>query len=189
MKPNAALMIEHRLIERMFTILRRELLNIEKFDRLNPILIVYAVNFIRTYVDQTHHGKEEDIFFRELKKKNLSPEHERIMNELIDEHKIVRRTTHELVKASSDYVQGNRNSLSIIFEKIAFLVDFYPHHIEKEDKHFFIPVMNYFTKEEQTAILEEGYNFDRNMIHKEYQNVVSDFEKEYKIPQNEHEQN
>jgi len=31
-----------------------------------------AVDFIRTYADRCHHGKEEDIRFRELKKKPIA---------------------------------------------------------------------------------------------------------------------
>ena len=45
------------------------------------------------------------------------------------------------------------------------LVKFYPMHIEKEDKHFFISVMNYFSAKEQSAMLEQFWVFDRNMIH------------------------
>ncbi len=186
MKPIAPLMIEHRLIERMIEILKSELENIEKYDRVNPVLIDYAVDFIRTYADQTHHGKEEDILFRELKKKNLFPEHERIMNELIEEHKIGRKTTMELVAANTKYIQGNRSIIATIFEKIDFLVDFYPRHIEKEDKRFFIPIMDYFSEEEQAAMLEEGRVFDRKMIHRKYQKIILDFEKDYNISSEEH---
>ena len=189
MKPIAPLMIEHRLIERMILILKSELLNIEKFDRVNPILIENAVDFIRTYADQTHHGKEEDILFRELKKKKLSAEHERIMNELIEEHKIGRKTTKELVQANTEYIEGNKSSLSTIFEKIKFLVDFYPRHIEKEDKHFFIPVMKYFKDDELAIMLEEGHTFDRKMIHKKYRKSVEDFEKQYEIETKKHPDN
>jgi hemerythrin-like domain-containing protein len=186
MKPIAPLMIEHRLIERMIAILERELLNIEKFDRFNALLIDYAVDFIRTYADQTHHGKEEDILFRELKKKNITPEHERIMNELIEEHKIGRKITRELVQANKGYIRGSENNISTIVEKIRFLIDFYPRHIEKEDKHFFVPVMHYFTEDELNAMLEEGHMFDRKMIHKKYRKIVLDFEKQYKIASKKH---
>lgn len=182
MKPIAPLMIEHRLIERMINILKVELENIEKFDKVNPEVIDKAVDFIRTYADQTHHGKEEDILFRELKKKQISPKHEKIMKELIEEHVVGRKTTGELVKANMEYSQGKKASLDSIIEKISILIDFYPRHIEKEDKHFFIPVMKYFTQEEQASMLEEGRAFDRKMIHKIYQNMVVGYEKERKIP-------
>ena len=52
------------------------------------------------------------------------------------------------------------------------LVNFYPKHIEIEDKHYFVPAMHYFTKQEQDALLDEGRAFDRKNIHKKYEPVV-----------------
>ena len=178
MLPIGPLMIEHRLIERNIKVLKVELKRIRDLNELNPIFIDKSVDFIRVYADQTHHGKEENILFRELLKKPISEEHKKIMNELIEEHKFGRKTTGELVKAKDDYVKGNQNSINIIVDKIYVLINFYPKHIEKEDKHFFIPVMKYFTKEEQDAMLEEGQEFDRRMIHRKYNNLVHDLEEE-----------
>jgi len=182
MKPIAPLMIEHRLIERMIRILKIELENIKKTKKTTPVLIENAVDFIRSYADQTHHGKEEDILFRELQKKKISLEHKIIMNELIEEHVTGRKITGELVRANKLYTQGKMESLNIIIDKISFLVDFYPRHIEKEDKHFFIPIMEYFSKEEQDNMLEEGRVFDRKMIHRKYLDKILEYEKERKIP-------
>lgn len=181
MKPIAPLMIEHRLIERMIRILKIELENIKKTKKTTPVLIENAVDFIRSYADQTHHGKEEDILFRELQKKKISLEHKIIMNELIEEHVTGRKITGELVRANKLYTQGKMESLNIIIDKISFLVDFYPRHIEKEDKHFFIPIMEYFSKEEQDNMLEEGRVFDRKMIHRKYLDKILEYEKEREI--------
>ncbi len=152
-------MVEHRLIERMIEVLKMELKKIIDSGKVDPIFIDNVVDFIRTYADQTHHGKEEDILFRELKKRDLSPEHEKIMEELIEEHVLGRKITGELVEANRKYAKGDENSISTIIEKIKFLTKFYPKHIEKEDKHFFIPVMQYFTKEEQETLVQEGQGF------------------------------
>jgi len=140
-----------------------------------------VVDFIRTYADQTHHGKEEDILFRELKKREISPEHDKIMKELIDEHILGRKTTGELVDANKKFAQGDQDAIKRIIEKIEFLVDFYPKHIEKEDKHFFIPIMHYSKKKEQDALLPEGQAFDRKMIHRKYNAMIIEYEKEREI--------
>ncbi|TFG10072.1 MAG: cation-binding protein [Promethearchaeota archaeon] len=177
MLPIGPLMIEHRLIERMIDILKDELQKIEDLNQIDPIFIDNVVDFIRTYADQTHHGKEEDILFRELEKKEISSEHKTIMDELINEHIFGRKTTGELVQAKEKFLQGEEEALSQVINKIKSLIEFYPKHIEKEDKHFFIPVMNYFTKEEQDAMLIEGQIFDRKMIHRKYNTLVAHFEK------------
>jgi len=63
-------------------------------------------------------------------------------------------------------------------ECIRLLIDFYPKHIEKEDKHFFLPVMDYFSDQEKDAMLQEGYEFDSSLIHNEYADKVSTWENE-----------
>jgi hemerythrin-like domain-containing protein len=79
MKPIGPLMWEHRLIEKMLHIFNREIQRISELNKINTIFIESAVDFFRTYADRTHRGKEEDSLFRDLVKKNLSPEHDRIM--------------------------------------------------------------------------------------------------------------
>ncbi|MFX1531124.1 MAG: hemerythrin domain-containing protein [Promethearchaeota archaeon] len=181
MLPIGPLMVEHRLIERMIKVLGVELDKIKNLNEINPLLIDNSVDFIRTYADQTHHGKEEDIIFRELKKKNISDNHKKTMNELIEEHVFGRKTTGELVEAKIKYEKGDKHALEIIIDKIKTLIEFYPKHIHKEDNHFFIPVMDYFTKGEQNTMLREGQEFDRKMIHRKYNNLILDLEEERNI--------
>jgi hemerythrin-like domain-containing protein len=175
-------MIEHRLIERLIKILQIELEMIENTKEVDPFFIDLSVDFIRTYADQTHHGKEEDILFRELKKKDLTSEHQKVMNELIEEHKFGRKITKELFNVKERYINGDREALQDIMKKIQTLIDFYPKHIDKEDNHFFIPIMNYFSEKEKEMMLKEGQISDRRMIHRKYDNLVKDFEEMRNIP-------
>jgi hemerythrin-like domain-containing protein len=55
-------------------------------------------------------------------------------------------------------------------------LDFYPKHIEKEDKVFFPASRAYFSDEEDQAMLAEFLEFDRKMIHEKYQSVVETLE-------------
>jgi hemerythrin-like domain-containing protein len=173
MLPIGPMMIEHRLIEKMIAVMKKALVKAEEEKSVNPVFIEMAVDFIRTYADRCHHGKEEDILFRELSKKTLSAEHKRIMDELTAEHVWGRKTTGRLVEANARYAEGDQEALSTIFECMRALIDFYPKHILKEDKDFFIPVMDYFTDEEKDAMLEEGFEFDQNLIHQKYQDAVT----------------
>jgi hemerythrin-like domain-containing protein len=176
MMPIGPLMIEHRLIERMVSLLNEELHAIEKNNEVHLELIDSAVDFFRTYADRCHHGKEEDILFRDLAKKKLSSEHKRIMDELIQEHVFGRETVGKLFSAKERYGKDNKDELKEIIGFLKELVEFYPAHIEKEDKHFFMPCMEYFSKEEQDAMLQECWEFDRKLIHEKYRQVVERFE-------------
>jgi hemerythrin-like domain-containing protein len=176
LQPIAPLMIEHRVIERMIRIVKLKHEEFKKKSAPSEAFIDSVVDFIRTYADQTHHGKEEDILFRELKKKQLSAEHKKIMEELIQDHANGRKAIIQLEEAKRRYFSGRKEALSIILEKMEFLVNLYPKHIEKEDQKFFQPVMNYFSSEEQGRMLEEERVFDRKIIHRKYNQIVSDFE-------------
>ena len=178
MQSRGPLMIEHRLIERMISLIRNALANIEATQKADPLFVDTVVDFIRTYADRTHHGKEEDILFRELAKRPLSAEDQRVMNELVQEHIVARRTTKALVEANMRYRNGDTSALADITANLRKLVELYPTHIEKEDKVFFPASRAYFTEEEDQAILAEFWEFDRKMIHEKYESLVETLRKQ-----------
>ena len=177
MQARGPLMIEHRLIERMLSVIKDALETIKSKQKVDPVFVDIAVDFIRIYADRTHHGKEEEILFRELSNKQMSDNNRRVMNELIEEHVFGRQTTKALVDANSRYRKGDKTALTAIADKLQTLIDFYPKHIEKEDKFFFPSSRSYFTNEEDQAILAEFWEFDRKMIHEKYKSVVEGLER------------
>ncbi|NLD82372.1 MAG: cation-binding protein [Smithella sp.] len=152
-----------------------EISKINEQKKVNPLFIDTAVDFIRIYADRLHHGKEEDILFRDLMKKKLSQEHARIIDELMEDHRYARKTTGMLVDAKERYLKGE-NTVEEVITLMKELARFYPVHIEKEDKHFFFPCQEYFSKEELDKMLAEFYEFDRKMIHEKYEKIVNRME-------------
>ena len=177
MQARGPLMIEHRLIERMLARVKEALARIRKTGRVDPLFVDVAVDFIRMYADRTHHGKEEDILFRELKRRKLADHDRQVMEELIQEHVFGRQTTRELVAANTRYRNGDPAALADIERCLQTLVEFYPKHIAKEDQVFFPAVRACFTEAEEQAMLAEFREFDRNMIQEKYRIVVEDLEK------------
>ena len=184
MLPIGPLMTEHRLIERMIALMQQELARIRdnvaidpEFAFVDPVFIDTAVDFIKTYADRCHHGKEEDILFAELAKKPLSPEHRQTMEELIREHVWGRETTASLFKAKENYLLEKAGAVNEVLEYLVKLVEFYPRHIEKEDKHFFLPVMDYLTDSEKAEMLEKMAEFDQKLIHEKYGQMLEQIER------------
>jgi hemerythrin-like domain-containing protein len=172
MMPIGPLMIEHRLIERMIAVIKKETDKYKLEGSINPQFIELSVDFIRTYADRCHHGKEEDILFRDLSRKPLSADQRRIMEELIDEHRQGRKTVAEIIEAKAKYENGEVGALTTILNCLDFMTDFYPQHIEKEDRHFFLPCMEHFNTEERDSMLHEEWEFDKNLIHLLYTEKV-----------------
>ena len=150
----------------------REAEKIDREAKADAGFIETAVDFFRTYADRCHHGKEEDILFAELKKKKLLAEDRRILEELLAEHVFARNVVAKLLKAKVDYVNSCQEALKEIKARLNDLIELYPAHIEKEDKHFFIPVMKYFSENEQATMLQKMDEFDKKLIHEKYKRIV-----------------
>jgi hemerythrin-like domain-containing protein len=172
MKPIAPLMIEHRLIERMVGVMEDYVTSVQASKKVNPAFVDVVLDFFRIYGDKTHHGKEEDILFAALAKKNLTPDHKKMLEILIDDHVQARKLIAKLMEANKKYVKGNADAGNDIITSLKTLTVLYRKHILLEDKHFFIPSLDYFTKDEMNAMLSDMWEYDRNMIHIKYREVV-----------------
>jgi hemerythrin-like domain-containing protein len=171
-RPNGPLMVEHRLIEKLVDLLKKEVLRMKKDKNLDPEFIVAAVDFFRVYADRTHHGKEEDILFRECAKKPLSDDLKKMIAALLDDHVLARSKVGALLECKERFVKGDKKAVSDAINIMNDLVALYPVHIIKEDKEFFPAVLKYFSDSEQEAMTKEFFEFDKGMIHSKYKLVV-----------------
>jgi len=175
--PAGPLMAEHRVIERMLAILERELGSMTGEGRVDTGLIDTATDFIRTYADRCHHGKEEDILFRRLADKPLDDELAAAMADLIGDHVRGRDMTRRLVEANDRYRAGDSSAAGDVAACVRALIEFYPVHIRKEDRHFFKPCLEYFDDAEKQQMLADFDEFDRALIHERYRGVVEELER------------
>jgi hemerythrin-like domain-containing protein len=177
MQPTGNLMIEHRLIERMIALLRGELDGIRDGAKPDLRFLDRAVDFIQTYADRTHHGKEEDILFRDLSGKELSATDRAATEELTHEHAWARERVGELADTLERAYGGGDFEVTDLVRPLEQLTEFYPRHIEREDKVFFPALMGYLTDREQEAMIREFEDFDRGLVHRRYRGVVESLEK------------
>lgn len=171
-----ALMIEHRLIERMIRILDREAAAAKNTGNMTPGLLDTAIDFFKTYADLRHHGKEERVLFSELGRKKLPAEYKTALRELAKEHAAGRELVAGLVSSIGQYKARDPGALARIIDSLQVLCRSYRAHIEKEDRHFLIPVMTYFTKEEEAQMLERFREFDAGVPEENYRSAVEHFE-------------
>lgn len=164
-------MIEHRLIEKMLGLVERELETIKQGKMVDPGRIDAFIDFIRTYADRTHHGKEEDILFARLENKKLDEADAAMMRLLIGEHITARKAVKELVEAKNGYARGDKGTTGCIIEKLSFLIEFYPQHISREDRVFFPNTEKYFSESELKTMVNDFFEFDRKMIHEKYEKL------------------
>jgi hemerythrin-like domain-containing protein len=177
MEPIGALMWEHRTIEKALSLLEKEMDRTRSKGKINHRFLEQAMDFFHSYADRTHHGKEEDILFVELSQKQLSDEHRKTMDGLKKDHVRGRELIGQISDALKTGKGETAEEVNNVTLAIEGLLELYPQHIEKEDKHFFYPVLDYFDKEERKEMLQKFYEFDRQLIHDLYKMVLEEMEK------------
>ncbi len=177
MLPVDVLISEHRLILHAVSVLKKEQQKIAASGKVDPNFIIAAVDFFRTYADRYHHGKEEGIMFNALYKRKLSEADAAMLRELILEHAAARRAVTILEKQKTSYVDGQADALSGILESLNTLIELYPAHIEKEDKHFFLPSMTYFTEREQQEMLQKFLEYNQAFTDNHYKLAIETLER------------
>jgi hemerythrin-like domain-containing protein len=96
MMPIGLLMIEHRLTERAVPLVECEQDRLRRGRSPDVARLTEVVDFLRTYADRCHPGKEEDILFAELREKEVSQQHQTILDQLLREHEQAREAVREL---------------------------------------------------------------------------------------------
>jgi len=174
-------MIEHRLIERMLDLMRTEIDRIGERGRADTDFIDLAVRFIKEFADISHHGKEEKILFARLEEKPISREMKKMVDDLVQEHIFIRNLTNEVVRSKDRYMEGRPEGKADIISGINGIVVFYPRHVEKEEKHFFLPAMGYFSADEREDMLRAFREFDSRLFRDEYGMMVREMEDQWHV--------
>ncbi len=177
MSPIGVLMVEHRLIERMVNLVQVELAKAGQGKKVDLIFIDGAIDFAKTYADACHHGKEESILFDKLAMKRLLPEHKRLMDELVLEHIQNRKIITNLDMARERYLKGDPDAIGPILTICKTLAEFYPGHMEKEEKGFFTACMEYFSKREQEEMVKKFWEFDKDLLLAKYIKFMDQYER------------
>jgi len=88
---------EHRAIEKVLNALDDFALKLEKGEKVNAEVLEKSVDFIRTFADRCHHGKEEDRLFQLMARRGFSKNSGPIAV-MLQEHELGR----SFVKAMAD---------------------------------------------------------------------------------------
>ncbi len=176
MLPTDLLLAEHRLIERVIPLLRRELDRARASKRPDLEFIDGMVDFFRAYADACHHAKEERILMAAMQRKGLAEPAAQTVSELVQEHAYVRRAVGRLLDSRLRYARGDGEALDDILTMLETLAEFYPSHIAREEQELFPSCMDCFRRGEKLAMVKDFHEFDRKLIHEQYGKVVSEFE-------------
>ncbi len=110
-----------------------------------------VVEFMRTFADQCHHGKEEELLFPALANKGV-PTQGCPMGALTAEHTRGRMLVKELAEATKACQSGVPAAKETVVKCLRGIAELYPNHIWKEDYLLFPLTNKVLSAEEQLSL-------------------------------------
>ncbi len=147
---------EHLVIHRVVAAMARLADELEQGSDPTPQTLDDLISFLRVFVDQCHHAKEDRWLFPMLEAKGI-PSGGCPMGALEHEHERGRALVAQLSEATQSYkAQGPAAAKPQLIRTLRELVDLYPGHIWKED-YMLLPMANKVLSEEDHGRLAEQF--------------------------------
>ena len=136
MKATEQLMEEHEGIKLMLSII--ESFNIKALadDEINVEHLESMIDFIKTFADKCHHGKEEEVLFPAMVKAGMSYEGGPVAVMLM-EHDQGRAFVKGLTESFNSYKSGDKTALKGIVDNSTGYIHLLRNHIDKENNILF----------------------------------------------------
>ncbi len=151
--PIAELEAEHRVIQKVVAGMVVLAGGIEAGGDVQSALLGRIVEFLRTFADRCHHGKEEAWLFPALARRGV-PTHGCPLGGLTKEHEKGRQLVGEFADAIQAWEHGDAGARERLVEKLRALATFYPSHIWKEDYLLFPLAGKFLTAEDQRELMD-----------------------------------
>ncbi|MFZ5366113.1 MAG: hemerythrin domain-containing protein [Patescibacteria group bacterium] len=181
MKATKMLQDEHRVIERFLHVLAKLADRAEK-GRIEEEKFSQVLDFIQTFADRCHHGKEEDVLYPLLEKKGI-PKVGGPIGMMLFEHEEGRGYVAGLTKAIEGYRSG-KNTKEEIIENARGYIGILENHIPKEDNILYPMGEQVLSPQDDSNLISEFEKIEKERIvpgkHEEYHRLIERLEKEIK---------
>jgi len=175
---------EHRVIERMLKILNVACERLERGEEVSPEVFKKTIDFIKTFADRCHHGKEEDTLFPTIEQHGF-PRQGGPTGMMLMEHDQGRGFVRAFAEAVEKYERGDKNAKQAIIENARGYTMLLSQHIPKEDEILYPLADKVLRADEQKELLEKFKKIEVERIgegkHHEYLHLVMELEKELNI--------
>ena len=160
MNPIEILLNEHRVIERVLNCFEVIVENAERDGKTGLGLANQALNFLRTFADHCHHGKEEDRLFPVMEK-NGFPREGGPTGVMMSEHQQGRGYIRFMLDAIAAEEKGDKGASKWFVQNARGYIHLLRNHIYKEDNCLFPMADQALNPEQREALLLSFQEFDQ----------------------------
>ena len=184
-RPTESLMEDHRIIERMIRVLDTVAERLNRHEEVPPDVVRRIIDFIRTFADRCHHGKEEDLLYPLAEERGI-PRDGGPIGAMLDEHDAGRSYTRGMADALPRYAAGDDGGRAMLHQNAWEYSNLLSQHILKEDNILYPMIDNVLTEEDQADMTAkfEAVELERmgGTRRREYIEMVEALEAEYVAP-------
>ena len=174
---------EHKYIKRMLMVVRKASYGVLKGEAINFEDFEKMIDFIRSYADNHHHGKEEKILFNRMVTEIGGPAEKLVNLGMLVEHDLGRLFMKDLEEALARVKVGDEESKVDVIANAVSYTHLLNRHIDKEDNTVYTFANRKLAKETLDTIDKECEEFETTMNEKnvqtKYINLLEELERKY----------
>lgn len=182
MKPTEDLITEHKAIKTMLIIMSKIAENITEGKEVDTNDIEKITDFLKTFADKCHHGKEENALFPALVEAGI-PNEGGPVGVMLHEHVLGRGYIKEISTSTEKFKEGDAGSLQIIAESLAGYVNLLNNHIRKEENILFPMADKVLSKEKQDEVYTTFEEIEEKVVghgvHERYHELLKQLNSKY----------
>jgi hemerythrin-like domain-containing protein len=155
---------EHKNVKRMLGVIRKYCYKILKGEKVQYEDFYKIIDFVRSYTDKHHHGKEENLLFNKMMEE-LGPTAEKLIRMGMHvEHDLGRLHMQELEAALKRVEDGDDESRLDVIANAMSYTHLLHRHIDKEDGVVYKYAERNLSKETLQHLNEQCALFDKNAL-------------------------
>lgn len=184
MEPTLILSSEHRVIEVVLDCLERLTGQAQAASRLDRESAETVVDFIRSFADGCHHGKEENHLFPALVRKGV-PGESGPVGVMLHEHEEGRAYVRAMAEQIPAAAEGDKDAVAAFSINAFRYIELLRAHIKKEDGVLFPMAERILSKEDRRRLREDFENVEIEEIgegvHEDYLAVARRLAKKFDV--------
>jgi hemerythrin-like domain-containing protein len=182
MTPTEDLIKEHEAIKVMLGIMSKIAENLKANKALDAGDMEKIVDFLKTFADKCHHGKEENALFPELVLAGMPKENGPIAV-MLHEHVIGRQHIKEMDTYLAEYKTGDSDSGELLAASLYNYVNLLENHINKEENVLFPMADNILNEQKQNDIFKQFEKIEKEVVghgvHEKYHELLKELKEKY----------
>lgn len=135
-KATQVLVTEHKAVLAILKVLEKINQRIENEEQVEIKHLEQILEFIKVFVDECHHAKEEVYLIPTVVKLGID-DHDNLIKTILEQHNKGRFYANELKQAVESYKNGEKSALAQIVENAQSYINLLNIHIDKENNLFF----------------------------------------------------